>query len=60
MAAQEPNSVHVFVSYSHNDRRWLDRLQIHLMPLMKDYELDLSDDAELDLVLGGEMKFATR
>ncbi len=47
MAAQEPNSVHVFVSYSHNDRRWLDRLQIHLMPLMKDYELDLWDDTRI-------------
>ncbi len=41
------NRVHVFVSYSHKDERWLERLQTHLAPLTQDYDLDLWDDTRL-------------
>lgn len=39
--------MHVFVSYSHKDRRWLDRLQVHLAPLTHSLEIDLWDDTKL-------------
>ncbi len=38
---------HVFISYSHRDRRWLDRLKIHLRPLERDLELQVWDDSRL-------------
>jgi len=37
----------VFVSYSHRDRMWLDRLDVHLRPLVRDNELDLWADTRL-------------
>ena len=39
---------HVFVSYSHKDYRWLDRLRVHLRPLIREDELDLWDDSRID------------
>lgn len=44
MANQRNNRVHVFVSYSHKDKRWLDRLRVHLAPLNRDYDIDSWDD----------------
>ncbi len=38
----------VFVSYSHRDRQWLDRLQVHLRPLARRGDLALWDDTQLD------------
>jgi len=37
----------VFVSYSHKDRRWLERLQIHLRPLERDHSIDVWDDTKI-------------
>lgn len=37
----------VFVSYSHRDRRHLDRLQVHLRPIERDGLMDLWDDTRL-------------
>jgi len=37
----------LFISYSHHDRRWLDRLQIHLRPLVRDAAVDLWDDTKI-------------
>ena len=52
----------IFVSYSHADRDWLARLQIHLAPYVRGERLDLWDDtkiapgadwaAEIDRALG--------
>jgi hypothetical protein len=37
----------VFVSYSHKDARWLDRLRVHLKPLERDGIIDLWDDTKI-------------
>lgn len=37
----------VFVSYSHRDRKWLERLQIHLRPLERDHSLAVWDDTKI-------------
>ncbi len=37
----------VFVSYSHRDREWLERLDIHLRPLQLGGELELWDDRRI-------------
>ena len=34
----------IFVSYSHRDRKWLERLQVHLKPLVRAGNIDLWDD----------------
>jgi hypothetical protein len=39
--------VHVFVSYSHKDLRWLRRLKVHLAPLARQYDFDLWNDRRL-------------
>ena len=36
--------LNVFVSYSHRDKAWLERVQVHLKPLARDGRLDLWDD----------------
>jgi adenylate kinase family enzyme len=37
----------IFISYSHRDRKWLDRLLMHLMPIEREGGLDLWDDTKL-------------
>lgn len=37
----------IFVSYSHKDKEWLDRLQVHLKPLERDGTIDLWDDTRI-------------
>jgi len=37
----------IFVSYSHADREWLDRLRIHLAPYVRGERLDLWDDTRI-------------
>lgn len=37
----------VFISYSHRDREWLDRLNVHLCPLVRDRALDIWDDTKI-------------
>lgn len=38
---------HVFISYSHRDREWLDRLKIHLAPYLRGEGLHLWDDTRI-------------
>ena len=37
----------VFISYSHKDRKWLERLQVHLRPLERDHSLAIWDDTKI-------------
>jgi Domain of unknown function (DUF4268)/TIR domain len=37
----------VFVSYSHADARWLDRLRVHLKPLVRDGAIALWEDTQI-------------
>jgi hypothetical protein len=47
MAKSNYGRVDVFVSYSHKDLRWLQRLKVHLAPLERQYDFDLWDDKRL-------------
>jgi len=42
-----PNRTKVFISYSHQDNYWLERLRVHLRPLERDYALDIWDDTQI-------------
>jgi tetratricopeptide (TPR) repeat protein len=37
----------VFISYSHNDKKWLDRLRVHLKPLERDGVFNPWDDTRI-------------
>jgi len=37
----------VFVSYSHKDKVWLERLKVHLSPLRRDFDFDIWEDTQL-------------
>ena len=37
----------VFISYSHRDSAWLDKLKIMLVPLIRKYKLDIWDDRKI-------------
>jgi predicted acylesterase/phospholipase RssA len=38
---------HVFISYSHKDREWLEKLQIYLKPYMRNASIAIWDDKEI-------------
>src|SRR5258707_7345588 len=37
----------VFISYSHEDRKWLKRLRVHLRPLERDQNIEIWDDTRI-------------
>jgi hypothetical protein len=40
----DPNLTKIFVSYSHRDTKWVDRLQVHLRPMERDGLIQRWDD----------------
>src|SRR4051812_37987123 len=45
--AAQPRPPQVFISYSHKDKNWLERLQTHLTPLLRKDALVLWADTEI-------------
>lgn len=43
------NRTKVFISYSHNDIAWLERLQVHLKPLEREGIIERWDDTKLEV-----------
>lgn len=43
-----PARTTIFVSYCHRNKRWLDRLKVHLKPYDRRGDLDLWDDSKID------------
>lgn len=39
--------VRVFISYSHADKQWLERLKVHLTPLKNEYDVDFWEDTRI-------------
>jgi hypothetical protein len=47
-AAKLPERDQVFISYSHDDHRWLKELQKHLWPYITNSKIDVWDDTKID------------
>jgi hypothetical protein len=47
MASSPSTRTKVFISYSHADKDWLDRLKRHLKPLIREGNLDYWDDTHI-------------
>jgi hypothetical protein len=47
MASSPSTRTKVFISYSHADKEWLERLKRHLKPLVRDGHLDCWDDTHI-------------
>ena len=41
------NKHEIFISYSHKGRKWLERVQVHLRPLVREHNLILWDDTQI-------------
>jgi len=47
MTASEKKRTKVFVSYSHEDALWLNRLKVHMKPLIRAGLVDFWDDTKI-------------
>lgn len=43
----EEDKLGVFVSYSHEETKWLERVRVHLAPLVRDNAIDVWDDTRI-------------
>jgi len=47
MVQARAKRTNIFISYSHKDARWLERLRLHLKPLINDNEISVWDDTKI-------------
>jgi hypothetical protein len=47
MTPQKLRRTKIFISYNHQDAVWLERLQVHLRPLERDFGADVWDDTKI-------------
>lgn len=47
MEAEKPKRSSVFISYSHEDVVWLERLRVHLTPLVRENKIEIWDDTKI-------------
>lgn len=47
MTPHKPRRTKIFISYSHQDAAWLERLRVHLRPLERDFGADVWDDTRI-------------
>lgn len=47
MSSFQPNSAKVFISYSHRDEEWLERLETHLRPLEREHSIECFYDKNI-------------
>lgn len=43
----KPSRTQVFISYSHQDAKWLERLRVHLKPLEREHAVQIWDDTKI-------------
>lgn len=46
-SVRNPERTKVFISYSHYDTPWIERLRVHLKPLERDYDIKIWDDRKI-------------
>ena len=47
MTSEKSERNKLFISYSHKDKKWLERVRVHLRPLERDHDIEIWDDTKI-------------